>query len=203
MPARKPRVPQLRPKRVRDHVYAVAKFNRRELSFGRWDDPGSVREFHAYLLRWESNGRRPTDRSAVTQSFTIRDLAQRFMEHAAVHYRNREGTPTREALNFKHALARLLAECGDEPVERSMPLASKPCASRCWCRRIGVRRGSLGTQSTPASPGSSTSSDGAAANDSCRRPSCRTSPETWWFRSTRSMVAPKRRAPERSYPGAN
>lgn len=117
MPARKPRVPQLRPKRVSAHVYAIAKFNRRELSFGRWDDPDSVLQFHAYLLRWEENGRRPIKRSDDAPRFAIKTLAQRFNAHAALHYRGRDGISTREEVNFKHALHHLVKVCGDEPVE--------------------------------------------------------------------------------------
>jgi len=117
MQPRKPRVPKLRAKRVRGHDYAVAKFNRAERSFGRWDDPNSVRAFHAYLSRWEANGRRPIREAGDSPKLVIRDLERLFLEHARIHYRHPDGTPTREARNFQDALRHLVETCGNESVE--------------------------------------------------------------------------------------
>jgi integrase len=81
----------------------------RRVYLGKYGTPASRREYERVVAAWRQEGNalpRPRGRC------TTEALAALFREHAAVHYRRPDGTPTREASFFGLSLAPVLALYG-------------------------------------------------------------------------------------------
>lgn len=78
--------------------------NGKRVSLGKYGSPESKAKFNEIMAQWESDH---TERNPTTPlAMTVSRLAVLFMKHANVEY-IRNGKPTGEADNFKHALRSL------------------------------------------------------------------------------------------------
>ena len=98
----------------------------REFWLGRFGSPEAQAEYDRLIGEYLSNGRKPpstaTPASVSTPSdvapgeATVTVLVAEFWEWAQTHYRKADGTPTREADNFRAVLRRLRRRYGALPV---------------------------------------------------------------------------------------
>jgi len=96
--------------------HAYARFNARQIWFGRFDDSETHRSFATFLARWEANGRElPEDREA--SSLTVAELVAAYLKHSEVYYRKPDGTPTHEIVNIRCTARPLLELFGSLSVE--------------------------------------------------------------------------------------
>ena len=74
---------------------------------GGYGSPESREQYDDLIAEWLSR----QDTSRVT--LTIDDLVLMFLDHAENYYRHRDGTPTGEARNMRHALRYLIRSMAD------------------------------------------------------------------------------------------
>lgn len=92
--------------------YSLAKFNGRQIRFGRRDDPQTVVRFQQVLATWLTNGRKLPDdeKPEARETVTLRVLLHRYVNEFAVNYYNdRQGRPT-STLRALHGVLDPLAE---------------------------------------------------------------------------------------------
>ena len=126
------RKPQLRQHTTRNLAYV--NIDGRQRYLGKWASPEAAEAYDAVLLEW----RRQTDQTGKYTT-TIGELCVAFLRHADSYYRDDNGTPTREADNFRYALRPLV------DLFRSIP-ASEFCPVKLEdVRNEMVRRGNVRT----------------------------------------------------------
>ncbi len=88
--------------------HAYAKFDGRQLWFGRYEDPRSHERFAQTLAEWQANGFQlpPEDAS---QAHTVADVIARYLEFAEGYYCRPDGSPSREVANLRDAVRAVLA----------------------------------------------------------------------------------------------
>jgi integrase len=107
------------PKKVRVPSYrfhkgsgqAVVVLDGRSIYLGKWDTPESKAEYERVIAEWLANRRRlanPQPSSpglpSTPSQLSVTELIVSFWEHAKVHYRHPDGSPTREQDNLRDAL---------------------------------------------------------------------------------------------------
>src|SRR4051794_36102254 len=85
---------------------ARVRIDGKDRYLGEYDSPESYELYDDVIREW----RLCQDTSEIF--ITIDDLCLRFMEHADGYYLHRDGTPTGEADNLRHALRFLVNEFG-------------------------------------------------------------------------------------------
>ena len=84
-----------------------AYFNRRQVWFGRYDDPQTHQAFAEYLAQWQAAGAGRAHQ-APAQAVSIAALVARYLEHAEVYYRRADGQPTGTVEAIGYAVRPLL-----------------------------------------------------------------------------------------------
>jgi integrase len=87
---------------------------------GPYGSPESREKYDRIIAEYLASNRNPVPETTET---TVADLILAFMDHANVHYRRRDGTPTREADNFREALKPVLRIYGETPARNFKALA--------------------------------------------------------------------------------
>lgn len=122
--SRRPRVPSYLCHAPSGRAYTWvrdAHGKRRIVYLGKFDSPESHREYRRVVAEIMS-GQAVTPphklrATPASQWPTVGDVAARFLLRAESYYRRKDGTPTREALNFTAALRPLLKLYRDVPVD--------------------------------------------------------------------------------------
>lgn len=109
MTARSKRGPTLCRHKRTGHAYA--KFDGRQLWFGRYDDPEAHERFAQTLAEWKAHGRRLPHEAARVE-LTVTDVVARYLEFAERFYCRPDGTPTREVEHLRDAVRPLLGLYG-------------------------------------------------------------------------------------------
>jgi len=84
-----------------------ARFNRRQVWFGPYDDPETHQRFARTLAEWLANGRRLSS-EAERADLRVADVVAAYLEFARRFYSGPEGKPTREVDNVADAVRTLL-----------------------------------------------------------------------------------------------
>jgi len=107
---------------------------------------GSCESREAYdrlVAEWLASGRasaasRPADARSSSGGISIVEVVAAFWRHAQLYYRRPDGTPTKEAKNFRDALRPLKRLYGDLPAAQFGPVALRAVREemvrRGWCR---------------------------------------------------------------------
>ena len=88
--------------------HAYAKFDGRQLWFGRYDDPRTHERFAHTLAAWRANGCRLPPQED-DHELTIAEIVARYLGFAERFYCHADGTPTRELDNIRDAVRPLVA----------------------------------------------------------------------------------------------
>lgn len=123
---RKPRVPSYR--RHKGRNLAVVVIQGRSHYLGPWNSPESRAEYARVVREWAARqGQSPPPRAAreggPAPDPTVDEVLVAFLRHAAVHYRDRDGRPTREFENVREAVKPLRRLYGHTPAADFGPLA--------------------------------------------------------------------------------
>jgi integrase len=86
---------------------------------GKYNSPESERKFRELVAEWRLG------KSLENFTLLVEDLALKFMDHAKVYYRDKQGQSTRTAENFLNALRPLVRVHGKTPVKEFGPKALK------------------------------------------------------------------------------
>lgn len=89
---------------------------------GRFNDPKTKQRYHRTIAEWLANNRRMP---VAPEEITVVELVDAFMDHAKIHYRHRDGTPTGQMTLVKYSVKPLKATYGDIPVVQFGPLQLK------------------------------------------------------------------------------
>ena len=111
--------------------------NGQHFMLGSHGSAASKREYDRLIAEWVANGRQCP--AAASGDFTITTLISRFWQHAQGYYRDPDGQPSRELLNFKQALSPLRRLYGGTLAKNFGPLALKAVRQSMitdhgWCR---------------------------------------------------------------------
>jgi integrase len=102
---------------------AVVTLNGRDLYLGKHGTPASRAEYDRLIAEWLNNGRgRPKAKNRPSE-LTVNEILVAFWRHAEGHYRNPDGTTSRELDNFKDALRPLRRLYGYSLAAEFGPLA--------------------------------------------------------------------------------
>lgn len=96
--------------------HAYAKFDGRQVWFGRYDDPSAHEEFARTLAAWQANGCRLPPAGAA--ELTVFEVVSRYLDFAERFYCRQDGTPTREVDNIRDAVRQLLDLYGSLTIAR-------------------------------------------------------------------------------------
>ena len=115
---------------------AIVTLNGRDICLGKHDTPQSKSQYNRLLSEWIANGRfLPPSPQAVT----ILEIADAFLKHAEIYYRDAEGEFTSEVFNYRSALKPLLKLYADMPAAEFGPLCLKAVREKMieleWCRK--------------------------------------------------------------------
>lgn len=114
---------------------AVVTLDGRDIFLGRHATPESRRKYDRVINEWLGAGRQLP---LAAEDLTILELIARFWRHAEVTYRHRDGSPTSELENFRHALRPLKELYADVPVRsfgpRCLRAVQVEMVRRGWCR---------------------------------------------------------------------
>ena len=128
---------------------------------GRYGSPEARERYDDLIREWAlRNG------DTTRYSLTIDELSIRFMHHAESDYRHRDGIPTGEATNLRHALRYLIREFGTTRARDFGPLKLKAV------REAMIRSGNAGPISTGRFTESSVCSPGPLRTNSYLLKSC-------------------------------
>jgi hypothetical protein len=124
---------------------AVVTLDGRDICLGLHGSAQSKAEYNRLLAEWLANGR---SLPPSPQAITIVEVADAFLKHAQVYYRNADGMPTGEVGNYYQALRPLLKLYATTTVADLGPLCLKAVRLKMieagWCRRhINDGRGAL------------------------------------------------------------
>lgn len=122
---------------------AIVTLSGRDILLGAHGTKASRAEYDRVTAEWIANGRRLP--AAAASDLTVSSLIVKFWAHAERYYRNPDGTPGRELLNFKNALKPLRKLYGATPAAEFGPLALKAVrqsmiADLKWCRNVVNRQ---------------------------------------------------------------
>jgi integrase len=105
MPKRSLRIPAYRLHKPTGQ--AVVRIDGHDHYLGKHDSDLSHEKYHRLIAEWLASGARPgrtTTGSTPSVSLTVAELMLAYWEHAKLHYRSSDGTPTRELDNMRDAL---------------------------------------------------------------------------------------------------
>jgi integrase len=97
---------------------------RRDVLLGEYGSEESHREYHRVLAEWQANGRR-YDAPAVAGDLSVAEVVTRFWPWAEGHYRQADGSTSKELCDFKYSLRPLVHLYGHTPARDFGPLALK------------------------------------------------------------------------------
>ena len=111
--------------------------DRQDILLGPYNSPESLAEYQRVIAQIKVGG--PADRSPMKPAdITVNEVLAAFLRHAAGHYRDPDGVPTEEVVNFKRALKPVRELYGHTPAAEFGPLALKAVRQRMvdlgWCR---------------------------------------------------------------------
>jgi integrase len=116
---------------------AVVTLNGKDIYLGRYGTAASKRRYEQLIAEWLAAGRQlPVDDQ---QQLTVTELIARFWQHAKLHYRHPDGTPTSELNCYKSVLRILRQLYGSIPAAEFSPLKLKArrevMIQRGWSRK--------------------------------------------------------------------
>lgn len=114
------RTPSLRHHKPSHRAFVEIEGQRRYL--GKFGSPEAQQAYDRTVAEWLANGRRmPVEASELR----VVELCARYLDHAAIHYRKADGTPTSELRNVQRAVKELRTLYGELPVIEFGPLQLK------------------------------------------------------------------------------
>lgn len=118
---------------------AVVTLDGRDFYLGPHGSQISRDEYDRLVSKWLANGRRSQGHGGSGGfAATVSILADRFLDHAAIHYRRSDGTATNSINNFKQAIRPLRRLYGASSVAafgpRQLTAVRQVMIDRGWCR---------------------------------------------------------------------
>lgn len=99
------RVPKLQARRRATGTFCYAKFNGREIAFGREGDPETKRAFEKFVGEWIAAGCSiATEEPQSSPGCTVGELLDAYDRHADSYYRHKDRTPTGRIYAVRAAL---------------------------------------------------------------------------------------------------
>ena len=90
---------------------AIVTLSGRDHVLGPYGSKASRLEYDRLIAEWVASGRQL--HTPAGGALTVAMLIDRFRQHAETYYRNPDGSPSREQINFRQALRPLLRLYGD------------------------------------------------------------------------------------------
>jgi hypothetical protein len=117
---------------------AIVTLNGRDHYLGPHGSQTSKAEYDRLIAEWLVSGRRRAQPEESSPAPTIDHIIHGFWQHAQIHYRRPDGTPTSELDNFRQALRPLRRLYGTSSPSQFGPKALKAVrehmAANGWCR---------------------------------------------------------------------
>lgn len=125
-----PRTRSISPKYRRKGHQAIVTLTdpsgkRRDYLLGPWKSAESRAEYGRLLAEWHAAGMCIPHVGPGPSDLTVNELILRFWQHAKLHYRHADGTPTSEQDGYRHSLRPLKALYGHTLAREFTPLALK------------------------------------------------------------------------------
>src|SRR5216683_3222572 len=134
MSNRTSRVPSYRAKKSNGRKYACVSLpdgagSRHDVLLGQFGAKESRAEYARVIAEWEAAGRRLSQKHCA-KDVTVNELLDAYWDHAKLHYRHADGSPSRELEDVKLSLRPLKALYGFTPAYEFGPLALKAIRDR-------------------------------------------------------------------------
>lgn len=94
-------LPKYRRQKSKPYDRAFVELNGQRIYLGRWDSPKSKEQYERLMADWLANGRQL---SVAADEILINELLTRFIQHAELYYRRRDGSPTQEISDIMMSL---------------------------------------------------------------------------------------------------